>query len=145
MRNSVNIEVTYYDKGEEKKENIKISFINQKVLDWYSEFMGKIGEVAERWADIKQKLALLKETQYTKDKKRYKELKKEIEELSELIKSDEYTKLIDERIKLTLYILEINGYDGILYDEKKWYYNIEPDENFRFLDEAINKGEAKKK
>jgi len=145
MRNTKDVTVVYFQKGKAVKEIVKINFINQKVLDDYSRLMQAISEVSKKWYELQLKLAELKDADYNNDKKRFKQLKDEVEELSDEIKQDKYKKLIEDRIDLCLYILDINGYDGILSNRDVWYYNVEPDDSFKFLDEAINRDEENSK
>ena len=156
-RETVQIEIPYFQKGESKIKYVNIKYVNYAIQRRYQSILLTITE-AEKLN--KQQRSLLREIGATVHSKipfrerrqKVKELNEQNEKLQNKIlslepeKGDTYNKLIN----LSRDLLEVNGCeDEELKSNEFWENKVDPEEIWRFLLAAVSKdikkGGSKKK
>ena len=137
-------ELEYFEKGELKKDLLKIRFVSRKNTRDYEDMMKTIYEVKSIWDDISDKITELAAAETSGEDTEL--LQMELDQLNEdiLIYNDERN--IKKRFEIIKRILEDNG----ITDEKYlsfefWDENVEPSTELDFVVGCMFKDEDGKK
>jgi hypothetical protein len=141
MENIKQIELRYFDRGEQKTDVLNIRFVCQRVHHDYSE-MNKIqAEAMQKWTTYKNaveeitRLAISDEADKREKIKKLREEAKEVNKFSEKFDGNAFHEM---RVKIIQRILRDNGYESD-YSNDFFYDQMNPADMNAFLTDCIYK------
>ena len=153
MRKTINYELTYFKKGQELKRLLKISFVSNRIYDWYSDIVDRTNKlqvaIEKRKETIQDMIleAVNSDLSIIERRKKTKPYREKLKQLEKEIKETDSKDFVSARHKLISRILEDNGIepDDEIMSVDFWNDCVEPSEMWAFLVAVVTKDSEPKK